>query len=309
MNAFSPSQVSMFCQTAAAASGVSMRGVDAELAWSLTGVRDPLEVAGMTMRRYAAKWWMASVPRPQLQRARDDALEPEVRINSFRAAQAAIPPPRPGRPAWFKWSKGPISDAIRRARAGGWTWKSPSVLAGRQGIDVDIAVSSPCFVAKRFVSQLKNAKVQAAARRVTERQPGPEAPALNERGLWWEIAARFSRSARELPPRAIAFFKQLFASAVPTAQNFRKWGYSVSPDCQYCGRPDTAFHRCWACPHGKAKRDEVCAPEMRNDALEAGELSYLFTRASLPHLMFAPCARLGPFLQECGREVRAIPVL
>eukprot|EP00959_Pyramimonas_sp_CCMP1952_P400542 8392728-Pyramimonas_sp.AAC.1 len=55
INAFSPCQATRLRQPAAAASGVSIRGVDVGLAWGLSRARDPLEVAGMTLRRYAAE--------------------------------------------------------------------------------------------------------------------------------------------------------------------------------------------------------------------------------------------------------------
>eukprot|EP00959_Pyramimonas_sp_CCMP1952_P086958 1819054-Pyramimonas_sp.AAC.1 len=65
----------------------------------------------------------------------------------FRAAQSSGPRTPPKR-QWFKWGKGPISDTIAWVREGGWAFKSPSVVADRLGIGIELNVISPVFVAK-----------------------------------------------------------------------------------------------------------------------------------------------------------------
>eukprot|EP00959_Pyramimonas_sp_CCMP1952_P022481 472980-Pyramimonas_sp.AAC.1 len=58
----------------------------------------------------------------------------------------------------------------------------------------------------------------SAAKKLVDRHPGPEAPALQERGLWWDTMARFLRSVHKLPPRAVWVLKQALGGAVPTAE-------------------------------------------------------------------------------------------
>eukprot|EP00959_Pyramimonas_sp_CCMP1952_P447339 9366527-Pyramimonas_sp.AAC.1 len=82
--------------------------------------------------------------------------------------------------------------------------------------------------------------------------------------------------------------------AIPSADNLRKWGHSVSPECKFCGRTDATFHRCWECPLTAQVREEVCSPEMVQDALSAGPHSFLFSRCWLPKIEFTPGAKLYP---------------
>eukprot|EP00959_Pyramimonas_sp_CCMP1952_P168494 3520833-Pyramimonas_sp.AAC.1 len=74
VHAFSPSQVLRLRGRVSKAMGMSLKGLNSDLAWSLTRTKDPIHARSVCIFRYCAEWWMTSAPRPDLQRRHDDVL-------------------------------------------------------------------------------------------------------------------------------------------------------------------------------------------------------------------------------------------
>eukprot|EP00959_Pyramimonas_sp_CCMP1952_P123912 2590596-Pyramimonas_sp.AAC.1 len=88
VHAFSPSQVHRLRGQVSKSMGMSMKGLSADLAWSLTRAKDPIHACSMCIFRYCAEWWMTTAPRPGLQRRLDDVLPAPVLTRLWMAAKA-----------------------------------------------------------------------------------------------------------------------------------------------------------------------------------------------------------------------------
>eukprot|EP00959_Pyramimonas_sp_CCMP1952_P378476 7928377-Pyramimonas_sp.AAC.1 len=71
---------------------MSMKGLNAALAWSLTRTKGPTHACSMCTFRYCAEWWMTTAPIPDLQRRHDDALPAPVLTRLWMAAKGQFQP-------------------------------------------------------------------------------------------------------------------------------------------------------------------------------------------------------------------------
>ena len=48
------------------------------------------------------------------------------------------------------------------------------------------------------------------------------------------------------------------------------WGYELDALCEFCGEPDTKWHRAYRCPRGHTARCKYLRPELVREAVRAG---------------------------------------
>eukprot|EP00959_Pyramimonas_sp_CCMP1952_P264387 5528682-Pyramimonas_sp.AAC.1 len=78
----------------------------------------------------------------------------------------------------------------------------------------------------------------------------------------------------------------MFTRSHPSRVQLQKWGVNIDPTCEFCGRPDTTWHRIWVRSHSQEVRGEELG-QMTRQAREAGEGHPLFTFGWIAHLDLA----------------------
>ena len=161
-----------------------------------------------------------------------------------------------------KWS---MRRAVLSLRRAGWTVKEPFVWIDERGLEVRLVDHSPAMVQTLLRESLQRSHERGAARKLYG-QSCCQTCAVDH------VVTKFLNSSKYTALQKY-FVNALATLALWTRDRLRLSRYDTDGLCEFCGAPDTVFHRLWGCraPAVAAARDAVVPPMVVNLARDTPE--------------------------------------